>query len=355
MLYFGTQHLCYMKELQRFEIKHRSPIYKQIVDHIESEILKGSLTSDKPLPSLSHLAKQLDVSKESVKKAYGILTQRGLLIGQQGKGYFVRSKKVSRRLKVMIMSDKLSPYRQTFVNAFSAEAGQSVETHILLHNQDVELLRYYLDQSLGKYDYYIITPHFPRDAETIEEAIRQLSRIPERQLILADKNVDELPGNYGCVYQDFANDVVGVLAEITNELRAYSCLDVFNMPNCMYGYDTEFSIARFCDQNHLHASFHSGIRESDIHKNQICLFLNSQADEALFFINEITKAKKLVIGKDVKLISYNESPICALLFGGISTVSSDFEQMGRLCAQMVKTGEMKKMKCDFKLIRRQTF
>ena len=344
-----------MEELPGFEIKYRSPIYKQIVDHIESEILHGSLTPDKPLPSLSQLAKQLDVSKESVKKAYGILTRRGLLIGQQGKGYYVRNRIVSKRLKVMIMSDKLSPYRQTFVNSFSAVAGKSVETHILLHNQDVELLRYYLDQSLGKYDYYIITPHFPRRDEVLEEAIRQLSRIPDKQLILADKNIEGFPGNYGCVYQDFANDIVPVLTEVIDDLRGYSCLDVFTMPNCMYGSDTEFSIARFCDQHNLHASFHSGIQERDIHKNQICLFLNSQADAALFFINEIAKEKKLVIGKDLKLISYNESPICAILFGGLSTISADFEQMGQACAQMVKTGELKKMKCDFKLIRRQTF
>ncbi|MBQ9582722.1 MAG: GntR family transcriptional regulator [Bacteroidales bacterium] len=344
-----------MKDLQDFEIKYTTPIYKQIVDNIESAIVQEKLKGDEPLPSIRQLAKRLDVSKESVKKAYGILTRRGLLVGHQGKGYFVRSKQKSRRQKVIILSDKLSPYRQTFLNAFSATAGKSVETLILIHNQDVELLRHYLDQFLGKYDYYIITPHFPRDLETKSEVIRQLSRIPSRQLILADKDVDSLPGNYGAVYQDFDNDVVTALSEVADELRTYSCLDVFTMPNSMYGSDTEFSIARFCDRNNLHASFHSGVRETAIHRHQICIFLNSQADEALFTINEIAKKKNLVIGKDIKLISYNESPLCAILFGGLSTISADFEQMGQLCAQMVKSGEQKKIKCDFRLIRRYTF
>lgn len=344
-----------MKDLQDFEIKYTTPIYKQIVDNIESAIVREKLKGDEPLPSIRLLAKRLDVSKETVKKAYGILTRRGLLAGHQGKGFFVRSKQKTRSKKVIILSDKLSPYRQTFLNTFSAAAGKSVETLILIHNQDVVLLRHYLDQFIGKYDYYIITPHFPRDPETQREVIRQLSRIPSSQLILADKDVESLPGDYGAVYQDFENDVVSVLSKVADELRSYSCIDVFTMPNSMYGSDTELSIARFCDRNNLHASFHSGIKESAIHRHQVCIFLNSQADEALFTINEIAKKKNLIIGKDVKLISYNESPLCAILFGGLSTISADFGQMGQLCAEMVKSGERKKIKSDFNLIRRYTF
>ena len=344
-----------MNYLQDIEIRDRNPIYKQLVEHIESSVMKGLLKPGDPLPSISQYARRLDISKETVKKAYGILTRRGLLESHQGKGFFVRAKSRKNNLKIIILSDKLSPYRQTFLNSFSQAMGHSAEIHILLHNQDVEILRYYLDQSLGKFDYFIITPHFPRDPETGDKVIKQLSRIPDNQLILADKNVDDYSGNCGAAYQDFSYDVATALSTVTEELRRFPCIDVFNMPNSMYGYDVELAIARFCDRNNLHASFHGGISGKDIHGNQLCIFLNSQADDALFTINEIAKAKGLVIGRDIKLISYNESPLCSILFGGLSTISTDFAQMGRLCAEMIKTGEMKKIKCDIQFNKRHTF
>ena len=66
------------------------PAYLQIADDLRAQIRDGSLPPGAPLPSTTRLATHYDVSLSVVKMAVGILRNEGLLIGQQGKGVFVR-------------------------------------------------------------------------------------------------------------------------------------------------------------------------------------------------------------------------------------------------------------------------
>ena len=337
-----------------FQIIDRTPIYKQLVEQIETSVMSGKLKPGEPLPSMKELATMYDISKETVKKAYGILTRRGLLESFQGKGFFIRSKSIQLRKKVLLMVDTLSSFKQVFVNTFLEALGNKAEAHILVHNKDVDLFRYYLDQSLGKYDIYVIMPHFSRDEKSMKEVERQMSRIPSKQLILADMLIESLPGDFGAVYQDFYEGMMSSLTELLPDLRKYSHLDMFTLPNCLYGDIAELAVARFCDQNDYHTSFHHELSPKYFRKNQVCLFYN-HIDQVMLQLNEIAEKKGLVMGEDIKIISYNDSPICTLLCGGITTISVDFVKMGQQCAEMIKSGELSKIKADFKVIRRKTF
>jgi DNA-binding GntR family transcriptional regulator len=66
------------------------PGYLQIADDLRTQILGGSLAPGAPLPSTAQLAERYDASLSVVKMAVGILRNEGLVIGQQGKGVFVR-------------------------------------------------------------------------------------------------------------------------------------------------------------------------------------------------------------------------------------------------------------------------
>ncbi|MEU8321183.1 winged helix-turn-helix domain-containing protein [Nonomuraea sp. NPDC048881] len=66
------------------------PGYLQIADDLREQIQGGSLAPGTPLPSTAQLADQYDASLSVVKMAVGILRNEGLVIGQQGKGVFVR-------------------------------------------------------------------------------------------------------------------------------------------------------------------------------------------------------------------------------------------------------------------------
>ncbi|MGL5821574.1 MAG: GntR family transcriptional regulator [Sarcina sp.] len=79
------------------------PLYLQIKTQIESEILKGNLNPNDPLPSIRVLAKALRVSIITTKKAYEELEKEGLIETIAGKGSFISSKN-NLRLKEITIS-----------------------------------------------------------------------------------------------------------------------------------------------------------------------------------------------------------------------------------------------------------
>ena len=42
------------------------------------------------------------------------------------------------------------------------------------------------------------------------------------------------------------------------------------------------------------------------------------------------------LGKDIGILSYDETPLKEILAGGISVISTDFRKMGETAAEMIK-------------------
>lgn len=64
-------------------------IYLQIVRQIRESILQGELAPGEALPSIRQLAKDLQISVITTKRAYNELEQEGLIDSIVGKGSFV--------------------------------------------------------------------------------------------------------------------------------------------------------------------------------------------------------------------------------------------------------------------------
>ena len=208
--------------MKRFSVNYASkvPVYKQLVGHYESMIKSGVYKVGQTLPSMNELSGSLDISKETVKKAYSVLRDKGYVEAKQGKGFYVAPQSADRKLTVLVLFDKLSQYKQVLFDSFTERMGDEAEITIRLHNQSVDLLEYYINENLDNYDYYIITPHFPLDEKIQKRALKLLGRIPNRKLILVDRYLKDLPGNYGAVYQDFENDIYEGLSGATDRLKA---------------------------------------------------------------------------------------------------------------------------------------
>jgi len=65
------------------------PIYEQIVQQIRAQILSGDLSEGEPLPSIRKLAKDLQISVITTKRAYEELEREGFINTVGGKGSFV--------------------------------------------------------------------------------------------------------------------------------------------------------------------------------------------------------------------------------------------------------------------------
>ena len=73
-------------------------------------------------------------------------------------------------------------------------------------------------------------------------------------------------------------------------------------------------------------------------------------------VNLIKKCRqeKLEIGKDIGIISYNETPLKEILLDGITTISTDHEQMGKTAAQLINENRSAVIKNPFTLIKRKS-
>jgi len=65
------------------------PIYSQIVGRVRGAILSGELAPGTMLPSIRQLAKDLQISVITTKRAYEELEKEGLIDSVVGKGSFV--------------------------------------------------------------------------------------------------------------------------------------------------------------------------------------------------------------------------------------------------------------------------
>lgn len=333
----------------------KEPIYKQLVELVRKALRDGSLQAGQQVPSMNELAAQLDISKETVKKAYGILVEERLIIPKQGKGFYAADLQSSGRPQVLVIFDKLSVYKQALFNSFSNMLEGKAEVTIVNHNQSLDLLEYYLDKYLDNFDYYVVTPHFPLDDASQARSRKQISRIPNRKLIMLDRLLPDYPGKqYGAVYQDFENDILSGLEQGFSIRRHIRILRVITLPSSLYGEQIQRGITRFCQAHNLPLEFLTSTPEQ-ISPGDTFLVLNSQLDAGLVSLARKIQDAGLGIGTDVFIISYNESDMNELVLGGLTTVSADFSEMGRLAARMILNRRMENLHCPFRMNRRKTF
>ena len=142
-----------MPETIKIDHESQVPVYKQIVGQVEALVRSGEYAEGCRLPSMNELSAMLDISKETVKKAYSIHRNKGFIDARQGKGFYVSAAGVSEKMSVLVLFDKLSNYKQVLFNSFAGEIGDAAEITIRLHNQNVDLLEYYVEENLDLCDY----------------------------------------------------------------------------------------------------------------------------------------------------------------------------------------------------------
>lgn len=330
------------------------PVYKQLITSIEDAIRGGEYRAGDLLPSMNDLSTRLGISKETVKKAYALLRDRGVIEAMQGKGFYVAAAGGEHKPRILVLFDKLSTYKQVLFSSFSATIGSAGEITILLHDQRIDLLEAIVDENLDLYDYYVVTPHFPLDEATQRRVVKTLMRIPNRKLILLDRCLEELPGNYGAVYQDFTNDVYDGLLLGLNKLRKQSKLNIITEHSLYYPFIRQ-GAERFCKDYSIPCEFHTAVTPEIVHRQETYLIVNGQHDMELIDLMRAARTKNYRAGRDIGIISYNESPINEIVLNGLTTISTDFEAMGTIAARMILDRKPSKVKCAFKMISRNTF
>lgn len=87
----------------------QEPIYQQITTQIKNLIFRGDLNEGDVLPSIRSLAKELQISVITTKRAYEELEKDGFIETVTGKGSYVapQNKELLREKQLKIIEEKL--------------------------------------------------------------------------------------------------------------------------------------------------------------------------------------------------------------------------------------------------------
>ncbi|MFJ7915224.1 MULTISPECIES: GntR family transcriptional regulator [unclassified Lysinibacillus] len=87
----------------------KEPIYEQIYSQIKKLILSGELQEGQSLPSMRQLAKDLEISVITTKRAYEELEKTGFIYSIVGKGSFIseQNTEMMRERKVKVIEENL--------------------------------------------------------------------------------------------------------------------------------------------------------------------------------------------------------------------------------------------------------
>ena len=179
----------------------KTPKYKQIINSIISGVEKEAVKVGDQLPSVNSLLIKFDISRDTIVKAYEHLKEIGIIDSIPGKGYYIKSTNFRQKAKVFLLFNKLSVHKKIIYDAFSQTLGDQAASDFFIYNNDFRLFKnIILDHKDGNYTHFVIIPHFLEGGEHACEFINQL---PKHKLVILDKKLSDISGEYAVVYQDF--------------------------------------------------------------------------------------------------------------------------------------------------------
>ena len=324
------------------------PKYQQVVDTIVSDIELGIVKVGDKIPSINETSEEYYLSRDTVEKAYKILRKRGIITAVRGKGFYVSSTGKNEERRVLLMFNKLSDHKKTIYNSFVKNVGEGFTVDLQIHNADSRTLEKIIIENLGRYDYYVLMPHLKQETESVRAAI---NKIPKERLILLNKDMDGIDGEYGCVFEDFELDIHQALYMGIDKIRKYHKLVLVFPTDNYYCSGISNGFVNFCEEEGFEYEIIERVNGHEIEEGELYVVI-----EEIDLVEMIKKAnaQNLRLGQDVGAITYNDTPFKEILAGGITVLSTDFNEMGCTLADMIKNRKRNKIKNPFTLIVRNS-
>lgn len=307
-----------------------TPKYLQLTNSILSAIESGKIQKDYLLPSINELSYELDISRDTAEKGYKYLKKIGVVGSVPGKGYYIISTDFRRTLKIFLLFNKLSAHKKIIYDAFIKALGEHVAVDFYIYNNDFNLFKKLLSNKREDYySHYVIIPHFMEGDELVHEVI---NLVPKEKLVLLDKLVPGVTGEYAAVYENFENDIYNALDEAREQLGKYHTIKIIMPKRSYYPMEILKGFYRFCQQYAFTPKVISQVQTEEIAEGEV--YINLMEDDLVILIERLINLK-LKLGKDVGVISYNETPLKKIILNGITTISTDFKQMGEMTANLI--------------------
>lgn len=325
-----------------------TPKYLQIAQCIMRAIASKQLSPGDAVPSINELSIEHDVARDTVEKAYRHLKGLGIIDSVPRKSYYISTADPGPTLRIFMLFNKLSEHKKKIYDAFAQTVGNRAIIDLYIYHNDVALFKRLLEARNDDHTHYVVIPHF---MEGGDKALEILGSIAPEKLVLVDKLLPKLPGSYAAAYENFEEDIYGALSHARAELGKYQQLWLIFPELSYYPPEIIDGFNRFCKESEMpHGVLHT-VAEARVLPGDAYITVMEQ--DLLLLLEKLMETP-YTAGTDVGIISYNEIPVKKFLLNGITTISTDFEAMGRMAAEMVLSGSRDKQAVPFKLTKRDS-
>jgi DNA-binding transcriptional regulator YhcF (GntR family) len=325
-----------------------TPKYLQLTNSILKAIETGKIKKNDLMPSINELSFELEISRDTAEKGYKYLKKMGILGSVPGKGYFIQHADFRQTLKIFLLFNKLSAHKKIIYDAFISALGEYVVVDFYIYNNDFGLFKKLLTDPKEDYSHYVIIPHFLEGEEGAPEIINAL---PKDKLILLDKKIPGIKGEYAAVFQNFEEDIYGALEKAREPLSKYHTIKIIFPGYTYHPVEILKGFNRFCQEYAFNYKVVHNIAEEPIREGEVFIIL---MEEDLVVLLERIISLKLELGRQVGVISYNETPLKKIILNGITTISTDFQLMGIMTARQILDNTRRQEEVPFYLTLRNS-
>jgi DNA-binding transcriptional regulator YhcF (GntR family) len=310
------------------KIENTSPVpkYKQIIDSIHEALDNRELQKNQKIPSINEICQKFNLSRDTVITAFNDLQARGIIIAKPGKGYYITKSSTNQQHKIFLLFDKLSPYKEVLYDAFKDELSRKGSVEIYFHHFNAKVFETLIRESIGNYTAYVV---MPIPSKSIAPAI---NLIPRDKLYILDRGRRLYGQDYPSVCQNFKEDVYNGLMAASDLLEKYTELFMIFPEPSNIPRDIKRGFERFCKEKNMSHDTITELHSDTIKKGQAYLVFD---DKSLVTLVQAAQAQHYQLGKDLGVVSYNDTPLKSVVANGITTISTDFAAMGKTMADLI--------------------
>ncbi|MGQ8335110.1 GntR family transcriptional regulator [Sunxiuqinia sp. A32] len=319
------------------------PKYRQIINSIYQAIQNGNLKHGDKIPSLNQICAEFELSRDTVMVAFNELKAKGVISSIPGKGYYINSTEINVDERIFVLFDELNAFKEDLYTSFLNSLDIKSSVDIYFHHFNFQLFKDLIAESAGKYTSYVIMP------ATFDNTLDILSVLPQEKVYILDRKKEDLFG-YPLVYQDFEDDVYSALKSGDELLKKYKKLTmVFPGGKEPEGRMTGFQ--KYCKEKNIEFEVLRSLIGREIQEGE-AYFVPS--DRNLVRLVKMANEKNFRLGDNFGIVSFNDTMLKEVVAGGITTISTDFELMGKTLAEMIIEKGKDQVRNPSKLIRRNS-
>ncbi len=316
---------------QDIHLKENSviPKYLQVANSIIDSIKKGTIPPAQLLPSINELNCNLEISRGTAERCYKYLRSSGVLDSVPGRGFYTREQKSKERLKILLLLNKLSGQKTIFYNAFTSAINNNADLEVRVYNNSASVFEKLLKDE-RQYDHYVIIPHFNIGHDI---AYGMINQIPKDRLLILERQTQRIEGLYSSIVENHEQHIVEVLSKALVRLKKYHTLKILAPKDDVFPEEIFNGLRNFCVSH----GFNFGVVVDLFHEkiDEGVVYIDLLEDDLVALVEKISRTG-LIIGKQVGLISYNDSPLKRIFANGITTIAVDFKLMGTMAAKLIR-------------------